>query len=121
MHRAHRYIASVLLVGALIAPVSIMAGQPQDHDPNRVYDRNHKDYHNWDDHENQAWHHYLEENPKKNTNSPRRIAENRMNTGIGATAIQTEVVALLLRNPAAVGSITLDRCRPACRTYPNFV
>jgi hypothetical protein len=65
MNRAHRCIASVLLAGAMLAPVSIIAAQPQDHDPNRVYDRDHKDYHNWDDHENQAWHHYLEENHRK--------------------------------------------------------
>jgi hypothetical protein len=31
---------------------------PQD---DRVYDREHKDYHHWDDHENAAWHRYLTE------------------------------------------------------------
>jgi hypothetical protein len=28
----------------------------------RVYDRSHKDYHNWDDHENQTWGVYLTNN-----------------------------------------------------------
>ena len=39
------------------APVAIMAApRPQRANVQvRVYDKNHKDYHNWDDHENQAW------------------------------------------------------------------
>ena len=28
----------------------------------RVYDKGHKDYHNWDDNENRAWGQYLSEN-----------------------------------------------------------
>jgi len=31
----------------------------------RVYDRNHHDYHNWDDHENRAWNQYLSENHRE--------------------------------------------------------
>ena len=68
MHRAHRYIASIFLTAALAAPVSIMAAPvPQEsHDQNQVYDKGHKDYHNWDDNENRAWGQYLTENHKKN-------------------------------------------------------
>ena len=62
MFGAHRYIASLFLTAALVAPLSMVAAEPQDA---RVYDRNHKDYHNWDDHENQAWGRYLAENHKK--------------------------------------------------------
>ncbi len=67
MHRAHRYIASLFLAAALAAPVSIMAVPvpQQDHAQNRVYDKDHKDYHNWDDNENRAWGQYLTENHKK--------------------------------------------------------
>jgi hypothetical protein len=64
MHRTHGYIASLLLTAALAAPVAIMAVPgPQEASVRvRVYDRNHKDYHNWDDNENRAWEHFLTEN-----------------------------------------------------------
>jgi hypothetical protein len=67
MHLAHRYIASLFLTAALVAPVGIMAVPvPQEsHDQNRVYDADHKDYHNWDDKENHAWGQYQTENHKK--------------------------------------------------------
>ena len=64
MHRAHRYIASLFLTAALAAPWAIMAYPvPQDASVQvRVYDKDHKDYHNWDDRENNAWGVYLSEN-----------------------------------------------------------
>jgi hypothetical protein len=67
MHRAHRYIASLFLAATLAAPASIMAGPvPQEASVQiRVYDRDHKDYHNWDDHENQQWGVFLSENHRK--------------------------------------------------------
>jgi hypothetical protein len=67
MHFAHRYIASLFLTAALVAPVSILvAAAPQDATVQvRVYDRDHKDYHNWDDNENRAWGRYIAENHKK--------------------------------------------------------
>ena len=56
MHRAHRYLASLFLTAVLAAPMSIMAAPaPQAAVSIRVYDSSHKDYHNWDDHENQVW------------------------------------------------------------------
>jgi hypothetical protein len=66
MHRANRYITSLFLTAALAAPVAIMAiPVPQEgRDQNRVYDKQHKDYHNWDDKENHAWGQYLTENHK---------------------------------------------------------
>jgi hypothetical protein len=66
MHNAHRYIASLFLTAALAAPVSLLAvPSPQEARAQvRVYDRNHKDYHNWDDNENHAWGQYLAENRK---------------------------------------------------------
>jgi hypothetical protein len=67
MHRAHRYIASIFLTAALAAPVTIVAApvSQEGHDQNRVYDKGHKDYHNWDDNENRAWGQWLTENHKK--------------------------------------------------------
>ena len=62
MHRANRYITSLFLTAALAAPVAIMAQEGRDQ--HRVYDKQHKDYHNWDDNENHAWGQYLSENHK---------------------------------------------------------
>ena len=66
MHRADRYVASLFLTAALAAPVSVMAVPvPQESRVQvRVYDKQHKDYHNWDDNENRAWGQYLTENHK---------------------------------------------------------
>ena len=67
MDRTHRYISSLFLTAALAVPVAIMAAPgPQNASVQvRVYDRDHKDYHNWDDHENQSWGLYLSNNHKK--------------------------------------------------------
>jgi len=62
MHRANRYITSLFLTAALAAPVAIMAQEGRSQ--NRVYDKEHKDYHNWDDNENHAWGQFLTENHK---------------------------------------------------------
>ena len=62
MRNAHRYISSLLLAAALAAPMAIMAAPEPQAVQVRVYDRNHKDYHNWDDRENHAWGLYLSDN-----------------------------------------------------------
>ncbi len=64
MHRAHHYVASLFLTAALAAPVSMLAAPvPQEVGVQvRVYDRDHKDYHNWDDHERHAWGIFLADN-----------------------------------------------------------
>ena len=66
MHRSYHYIASLLLTAALAGPVSLMAAPlPQEARVQvRVYDKQHKDYHNWDDNENRVWGQYLTENHK---------------------------------------------------------
>jgi len=62
MHRAHRYIASLFLTAALAAPLSIMAApEPQASVQFRAYDKQHKDYHNWDNQEDQVYRNYLTE------------------------------------------------------------
>jgi len=62
MHRVNRYIASIFLTAALVAPVATMAAPgPQATVQIRVYDSGHKDYHYWDDHEDHAYRGYLEE------------------------------------------------------------
>jgi hypothetical protein len=56
-----RYISSLFLAAAIAAPTAIMAhSRPQDSGVQvRVYDRDHRDYHNWDDHEDRAYRRYL--------------------------------------------------------------
>jgi hypothetical protein len=53
MRCINHYISSLLLAAAEAAPTTIMAGPtPQEAAVQvRVYDRDHRDYHNWDDHE----------------------------------------------------------------------
>ena len=63
MHRTHRYIASLVLTAAIAAPVWLMAAPvPQEARVQiRVYDKQHKDYHNWDEREDHAYRRYLSE------------------------------------------------------------
>jgi hypothetical protein len=67
MHFANRYISSLLLAASLTAPVAIMAAPAPNDDgvQVRVYDAHHKDYHNWDDHENRSWGVYLTNNHRR--------------------------------------------------------
>ena len=48
------------LSAALALPFYAVAA-PQDHDDRGYYDRHHKDYHKWDDHEDRAYHAYWEQ------------------------------------------------------------
>ncbi len=74
MHRGCQYfLGTFLLTAVLAAPTAISAtaklqdagGQSDDHqrdkDRNRIYDRDHKDYHNWDDNEDRSYRLYLGE------------------------------------------------------------
>jgi hypothetical protein len=67
MHVSHRYLAPFFLAAALVAPVVIVAGPvPQEAKVQvRVYDKDHKDYHDWNDNENRAWSRYQTENHQK--------------------------------------------------------
>ena len=63
MRITNRFISSFCLAAALAAPLVIVAApKPQASVQFRVYDRDHKDYHNWNDRENNAWGAYLSEN-----------------------------------------------------------
>ena len=52
---------------ALAVPAALVAApMPQEAKVQvRVYDSEHKDYHNWDDHENAAWIRFQDENHRK--------------------------------------------------------
>ena|ERR1700676_3344204 len=67
MKDLYRYVGFVFLAGALTAPAPILArATPQeeehhDKDKRRVYDEDHKDYHNWDSNEDHRYRQYLGE------------------------------------------------------------
>jgi hypothetical protein len=58
----NHYISSIILAAAVAAPAIVTAApRPQEASVQvRVYDRNHHDYHNWDDREDRAYRGYLE-------------------------------------------------------------
>jgi uncharacterized protein YecT (DUF1311 family) len=67
MHRGNKYLASLFVSAALLAPMGAfaMAAPQDDHDrhereEHRVYDPCHKDYHNWDRREDEAYRHWLD-------------------------------------------------------------
>jgi hypothetical protein len=51
------YITAFVLGTALLAPVAINADE---HHDKRYYDKDHKDYHEWNDREDRAYRKYLE-------------------------------------------------------------
>jgi hypothetical protein len=64
MRAAHRYLGFLFLSAALTIPVAVStsaATQDEHRNDKRVYDRSHKDYHNWDDNEDHAYRRYLGE------------------------------------------------------------
>lgn len=63
MRFINRFIGSAILAAAFVAPtVTMAAALPQDAGVQiRVYDRDHRDYHNWDDREDRSYRQYLNE------------------------------------------------------------
>ncbi|MFI5092700.1 MAG: hypothetical protein WCE50_03725 [Candidatus Acidiferrum sp.] len=67
MKAAYRYLGFIFLSAALTAPLAIRsnAATQDDHRDDkkqtRVYDRSHKDYHQWNDNEDRAYRRYLGE------------------------------------------------------------
>ena len=61
MRTLNRCIGLFILAAAIVAPTAIMAGPKPNDDVVyvRVYDPDHRDYHNWNDHEDRAYRHYL--------------------------------------------------------------
>ena len=69
MHRGNKYVASLFISAALLAPMGAfaMAAPQDDHERHeqeererRVYDPYHKDYHNWDQREDGMYRRWLE-------------------------------------------------------------
>jgi hypothetical protein len=63
--KTSHYVASLVLTAVLASPGIVLAAPAQVGIQVRVYDKDHKDYHNWDDNENRAWGQYLSEKHEK--------------------------------------------------------
>ena len=68
MHRAYKCLSFLFLTAALTAPLATRAAAAQeviirrdDGDHTRYYDRNHRDYHQWNDREDHSYRIYLGE------------------------------------------------------------
>lgn len=63
MRKLNRYISLFILAGAIVVPARINAApKPQQASVQlRIYDRDHRDYHNWDDREDRSYRVYLGE------------------------------------------------------------
>jgi hypothetical protein len=64
MNRKRLFLSSILLGAALITPMAITANAAPQGITVRVYDRNHRDYHNWDDREERSYRTFRVEHPK---------------------------------------------------------
>jgi len=67
MHRGNKYWAALFVSAALLAPLGAfaMAGPQDDHERHereerRIYDPYHKDYHNWDQREDEVYRRWLD-------------------------------------------------------------
>jgi Ni/Co efflux regulator RcnB len=77
MHRGYRLISSLILTAALVAPVGLMAAaRPEDdrnqehrdsdnRDNKRYYDKQHHEYHTWNNNEDGAYQRFQKENHEK--------------------------------------------------------
>jgi hypothetical protein len=66
MYRKSFIISSLLLTAAFAAPLAVTVSAAPQRVSVRVYDRDHKDYHNWDDREAKSYETFRGEHPKYN-------------------------------------------------------
>src|ERR1700681_2494968 len=66
MHNKRLFLGSLFMAAALIAPLAISANAAPQRVSVRVYDRDHKDYHNWDDREVHSYSLFRGEHPRYN-------------------------------------------------------
>ena len=93
MKNTNGMISALLVAAAIAAPVMVVTGADAQEATVqvRVYDRDHRDYHNWDDHEDRAYEITWPSNTETTANITSRTAGNRNIIGTGATVIQTTI------------------------------
>ena len=57
----YRYLTAFALAGALLAPVALRADDDDRRHVKRYYDPYRRDYHEWNEREERAYRHYLQE------------------------------------------------------------
>ena len=65
----HRYLSALVLSAALLTPVAITAAKDDDdhrHRVKRYYDKDNRDYHEWNEREDSAYRRYLQEQHREN-------------------------------------------------------
>jgi type III secretory pathway component EscR len=60
----HRYLSVLLLSTALIVPV-VMRADDDHRQTRRYYDKNARDWHEWNENEDHSYHQYLQDNHKR--------------------------------------------------------
>jgi hypothetical protein len=83
------FYSVALLAGATLATPLLSAATPRPQDDRGVYDREHKDYHKWDDNENRAWRQWLSTIIGRSTSSRKPTERSSKSTGSGGTNIPT--------------------------------
>jgi hypothetical protein len=66
MKRIGLFVAGLFLTAALLAPMAPKISATPQVVSVRVYDRDHKDYHNWDDNEERTYQGYRKDHPEFN-------------------------------------------------------
>jgi len=66
MNRKTLFLSSLLIGAALVVPIAITANAAPQRISVTVYDRSHKDYHNWDAREEHSYQAFRVEHPKYN-------------------------------------------------------
>jgi hypothetical protein len=108
MRRTHRYLSSLVLGVALLAPVGIQASnnfrddsrqdarERNERNQRRYYDRDHRDYHRWDGREDGRYRHWGRKDTRLIAPSTRYGARSREHTGSIATNIRIVTIAASL-------------------------
>jgi hypothetical protein len=61
----YRYLTAFALAGALLAPVALRADDDDRRHVKRYYDPYRRDYHQWNEREERAYRHYLQEQRRR--------------------------------------------------------
>ena len=74
-----RFLSALVLSGALLAPTLILADDDAHVNNRRYYDKEHKDYHQWNRDEDQTYRQYLHDNhmPYRDFNRLKRNDQDR--------------------------------------------
>ena len=63
----HRYLSALVLSEALLTPVAVTAAKDDDHHRvKRYYDRDSRDWHEWNEREDSAYRRYMQEQHRAN-------------------------------------------------------